>query len=235
MSFAPVSGSLGSWQLQAVVQSQMILRYCCCRSAAAVLLLPSRRCYPAAAMVLPYCHQAILLLPACQFAVHQNLACLHASQSSFPALTAGWPKRSPRAFRLSTAGGCTSHAAPCCLQWVEWALPTRIPGVSLQHTPAQHLHRFITHKISEFQESVARRAAARAADPRLVHARAGLCSRQPCTFRQLGARTRCMASSPAQSQDLPNQGCWLPVPHLHSCVPLFNTSAWSSRPLDYST
>ena len=112
------------------------------------------------------------------------------------------------------------HLAWLCraaLQWVEWALPTRIPGVSLQHTPAQHLHRFITHKISEFQESVARRAAARAADPRSDQ---GLSwpVQQATVHLQAARRAHplLMAFSHKQSQHLPDPGCWLPVPHLDS-------------------
>ena len=52
------------------------------------------------------------------------------------------------------------------MQWVEWALPTSIPGLKLQQTPAQFLHSFVTHRIQSFQDGVDRRAASRRADPR---------------------------------------------------------------------
>jgi len=52
------------------------------------------------------------------------------------------------------------------MHWVQWALPTSIPGVTLQQTPAQFLHSFVTNRIQSFQDGVDRRAAARGLDPR---------------------------------------------------------------------
>jgi hypothetical protein len=52
------------------------------------------------------------------------------------------------------------------MEWLEWLLPTRLPFLHLKYTPAELLHLFITHKIEGFQAGVAKRAAARAADPR---------------------------------------------------------------------
>lgn len=52
------------------------------------------------------------------------------------------------------------------MQWVQWALPTSIPGITLNHTPAHFLHSFVTNRIQNFQDGVDRRAAAQGADPR---------------------------------------------------------------------
>jgi hypothetical protein len=53
------------------------------------------------------------------------------------------------------------------LGWAEWVLPPYIPGLALgAQSPAQALHALLARKIDEFQQGVARRAAARAADNR---------------------------------------------------------------------
>ena len=55
------------------------------------------------------------------------------------------------------------------MQWVQWALPTSIPFVTLQHTPAQLLQSFVDNRIQGFQDGVDKRAAARQADARCSH------------------------------------------------------------------
>lgn len=57
------------------------------------------------------------------------------------------------------------------MHWVQWALPTSIPGLRLQQTPAQFLHSFVTNRIQSFQDGVDRRAAARGLDPRWFYQR----------------------------------------------------------------
>ncbi len=54
------------------------------------------------------------------------------------------------------------------MHWVQRALPTSIPGLRLQQTPAQFLHSFVDNRIQSFQDGVDRRAAARGLDPRQV-------------------------------------------------------------------
>lgn len=58
------------------------------------------------------------------------------------------------------------------LDWIEAALPRRLPFLPLDSSPARALHLFITRKIEGFQEGVATRAAAQAADSRCVAVRA---------------------------------------------------------------
>ncbi|KAL3138829.1 hypothetical protein ABBQ32_005664 [Trebouxia sp. C0010 RCD-2024] len=55
------------------------------------------------------------------------------------------------------------------MQWVQWALPTSIPFLTLHQTPAQFLQLFVDNRIQSFQAGVDRRAAARQADPRYVN------------------------------------------------------------------
>ena len=57
------------------------------------------------------------------------------------------------------------------LDWVEWLMPARIPFLPLRNPPARAMHLFITGHIQAFQDGVAKRAAARAADKRCVGAR----------------------------------------------------------------
>ena len=52
------------------------------------------------------------------------------------------------------------------MQWVQWALPTSLPLLSLQQTPAHFLQSFVNNRIQSFQDGVDRRAAAQQADPR---------------------------------------------------------------------
>ena len=52
------------------------------------------------------------------------------------------------------------------MHWVQWALPTSIPGLRLQQAPAQFLYSFVDNRIQSFQDGVDRRAAARGLDPR---------------------------------------------------------------------
>lgn len=52
------------------------------------------------------------------------------------------------------------------MQWVQWALPTRIPLLTLHQSPAHFLQSFVDNRIHSFQSGVDRRAAARQADPR---------------------------------------------------------------------
>ena len=52
------------------------------------------------------------------------------------------------------------------MHWVQRALPTTIPFITLQQTPAQMLQSIVDHSIQSFQDGVDRRAAARQADPR---------------------------------------------------------------------
>ena len=66
------------------------------------------------------------------------------------------------------------------MQWVQWALPTSIPLLSLHQTPAHFLQSFVDNRIQSFQDGVDRRAAAQQADPRCADsARHMLC--QPVT------------------------------------------------------
>lgn len=60
------------------------------------------------------------------------------------------------------------------LSMIEAAFPTYIPGFSTRGgvTPAQTLHKGINNRIADFQEGVARRAAAAAADQRWFYQRA---------------------------------------------------------------
>ena len=52
------------------------------------------------------------------------------------------------------------------LDWLEQALPRRLPFLAPDRSPARALHVFIARKIEDFQSGVAHRAAARAADSR---------------------------------------------------------------------
>ena len=54
------------------------------------------------------------------------------------------------------------------LKWVERVLPARIPFLPLRNPPARAMNLFITGHIQAFQDGVAKRAAARAADHRYV-------------------------------------------------------------------
>lgn len=52
------------------------------------------------------------------------------------------------------------------MHWLMWALPSHIPGLSMQQAPAAFLDSFVTDKIKSFQDSVDRRAAVRSTDTR---------------------------------------------------------------------
>lgn len=67
------------------------------------------------------------------------------------------------------------------MQWVQWALPTSIPLLSLHQTPAHFLQSFVDNRIQSFQDGVDRRAAAQQADPRCADPARHVMLTQPVT------------------------------------------------------
>ena len=67
------------------------------------------------------------------------------------------------------------------LRWVERVLPARIPFLPLRNPPARAMNLFITGHIQAFQDGVAKRAAARAADHRYVGELAALMMMPSCS------------------------------------------------------